>query len=61
MVWTVAAETAEQGDALGTLGIFPVLMRCACVCVSSVQTTGSQAHTLCVIQSLALASEICVP
>lgn len=30
-VQTVAAETAEQGHALGTLGMFPALMGCVCL------------------------------
>lgn len=60
-VQTVAAETAEQGHALGTLGMFPALMGCVCVSVRPMcKGQGSWAHTLCVVQSLALALEICV-
>lgn len=49
-VQTVAAETAEQGHALGTLGMFPALMGCVCcvcVCAPNVQRTGKlDTHTL---------------
>ena len=66
--WPVLAKGSEcwlkavsASLALGTLGMFPALMGCVCVSVRPMcKGQESWAHTLCVVQSLALAFEICV-